>query len=354
MMARTDRRWYLVIAGSLLVVFAVRVMVGDSRLGLALFCVPPIVLAAYCFGGRAALWTAAAATLLFVVGTDDLQGAEFAIATLTRGAVFFGVALLVSELLRREAEQATLIASQRGELDELRVLREALVPASVPPTPGLEVAAAYVAAEGQVTGDFFLVVAGPGERTLLAVGDAVGHGIAAARRAAYARAVLATFATSSQDPAKLLELANTALMETDPAGLDFITAVCALVHDGRVTWASAGHPPPWDLDTGEPLGAPEPHEPLGVRREMRYDSRTLSFGRGAGLLLYSDGLTEARRAGSERGERRLLGEPAVRAELAAHRGERPEEVVQALRATACDFAGGALVDDLCLLAARRT
>ena len=353
MMPRTDRRWYLVIAGMLLAITAVRLLAADSRLGLALPSILPIILAAYCFGRRPAVITAAVATVLFATTTRDLDGVDLVMATVTRAAVFFGIAFLVSELLRRESEQSRVIAEQHGELEELRVLREALVPASVPETPGLEVATAYVAAEGQAAGDFFLVMAGPDGRTLLAVGDAVGHGVAAARRAAYARAMLATFAAYDHDPARLLELANTALLESDPGGLNFITAVCALVHDDRVTWACAGHPAPWDLDTGEPLATDSPHEPLGVTRDLRYATRTATLTRAHGLLLFSDGLTEARHAGGGDG-RRLLGEGAAREQLLAHRGERPESVVQALRTTACEFAGGALADDLCLLAARRT
>ena len=347
MMARSDRRWMLVIAAMLLAITAVRLLAGDSRLGLSLPSIVPIVLAAYCFGKRAALWTAAAATALFVLATTDMDGADLALATMTRGVVFFGVGLLVAELLRREAAQAS-------ELDELRVLREALVPASVPDTPGLDVATAYVAAEGQVAGDFFLVIPGPDGRTLLVVGDAVGHGVAAARRATYARAMLATLAGYSQDPARVLELANTALVETDPLGMDFITAVCALVHDGRLVWASAGHPEPWDLDTGDPLAIAPPNEPLGVSRSLRFTARTANLPQRGGVLLYRDGLPEARHAAGPGADRRLLGEQAARDELRAHRGERPEDVVKALSLVACDFAGGALADDLCLLAARRT
>ena len=354
MMPRKDPRWVAVIAVMLLAITAVRLLADDSRLGLALPSILPIILAAYCFGRGPALITAAVATVLFAVSTSDIEGTDLVLATVTRGVVFFGIALLISELLRREAVQARLIAEQHGELQELRVLREALVPAAVPETPGLEVATAYVAAEGQAAGDFFLVVPGPDGRTLLAVGDAVGHGVEAARRAAYARAMLATFAGYDHDPARLLELANTALVESDPTGMNFITAVCALVHGDRVTWASAGHPAPWDLDTGEPLATQPPHEPLGVSRQLRYDARSANLARDAGVLLFSDGLPEARRASSDAAGRRLLGEVAAREQLVAHRGEPPASVVSALRTAACEFARGSLADDLCLLAARRT
>jgi serine phosphatase RsbU (regulator of sigma subunit) len=67
---------------------------------------------------------------------------------------------------------------------------------------------------------------------------------------------------------------------------------------------------------------------------------------GEGVLLYTDGLTEARHEGH------FLGLDAVTATLAGLRSPSPAEAVAVLRAQAADFAYGALTDDLCLLAAR--
>jgi serine phosphatase RsbU (regulator of sigma subunit) len=64
------------------------------------------------------------------------------------------------------------------------------------------------------------------------------------------------------------------------------------------------------------------------------------------MLLYTDGLTEARHEGQ------FLGLDAVAAALAGLRNASPAEAVAVLRAQAADFAYGALTDDLCLLAAR--
>lgn len=347
---RRDRRWILVIGGTLLAILAVRLVVErPSQLGLGLPAIVPIILAAYCFSFRGALAAAAAATLVFLLSAGEIPDDDLAVATAMRALAFFGTGLVVAELLRRAGEQATVIADQRSELEELRVLREALTPAAVPETPGLDVATVFVAAEAQVAGDFYLVM--PGEQgTLLAVGDAVGHGVRAARRASYVRAMLATMAGSSQDPARLLELANTALVESDPGRLEFITVICALVSEDRVTWASAGHPPPWDLDSGEPLEGVPPFEPLGVVAGLAYASATAPLAHGGGVLLFSDGLTEARRPGVRA---RLYGEGRARELLRRHRGRPPGEVVRALEESARGFAGGMLADDLCLLAARR-
>ena len=66
------------------------------------------------------------------------------------------------------------------------------------------------------------------------------------------------------------------------------------------------------------------------------------------MLLYTDGLTEARRDG------KLLGLDAVRAALTGLHQASPKEAVAVLRARAAEFAYGTLTDDICLLAARIT
>ena len=67
---------------------------------------------------------------------------------------------------------------------------------------------------------------------------------------------------------------------------------------------------------------------------------------GAGVLLYTDGLTEARHDGM------LFGLDAVSAALAGLHTPSPTDAVAVLRARVAEFAYGALTDDLCLLAAR--
>ena len=69
---------------------------------------------------------------------------------------------------------------------------------------------------------------------------------------------------------------------------------------------------------------------------------------GAGVLLYTDGLTEARHDG------RMFGLDGVSAALGGLHWPSPIEAVAVLRARVADFAYGTLTDDLCLLAARIT
>ena len=87
---------------------------------------------------------------------------------------------------------------------------------------------------------------------MLAVGDVSGKGIEAARRATFVRTSLATFAGFVDDPRQLLEF-HQVLVERTGISSNFVTALVAVVHprEGRVAWASAGHPPPLRLDRGE-------------------------------------------------------------------------------------------------------
>ena len=134
-------------------------------------------------------------------------------ATFNRSIVFVGVAVLVSLLLRRERALASTVRAQQDEIAELESLRAALTPAEIPARPHLDVAASFTPADGLVAGDFYLVVEGPSGSTTVAVGDVVGHGLDAARCAAFVRAALATFARFTSDPVELLQLANAALVE---------------------------------------------------------------------------------------------------------------------------------------------
>jgi serine phosphatase RsbU (regulator of sigma subunit) len=74
------------------------------------------------------------------------------------------------------------------ELEDLRAIRDALTPPELPERPGLDLAAALLpAATEEVSGDFYLVAEGPQDSTVLVVGDVVGHGLEAGRRAAFTR-----------------------------------------------------------------------------------------------------------------------------------------------------------------------
>ena len=205
-----------------------------------------------------------------------------------------------------------------------------------------------------MAGDFFLVARGAENSTLVVVGDVVGHGLAAARRASFVRATIALFAEYADDPMTILRLANTALAERDP-GTEFVTALCASFAPdrGTVTWASAGHPPPWDLDRGVPLASVRHCPPLGIEPTLEGTSvTTVLAGRRGRPALHRRPARGAHRA---RGATRhaLFGEQAARDALlelhGAHAGRHRRRACARPR---CNHAEGRPADDLCLVAVR--
>jgi serine phosphatase RsbU (regulator of sigma subunit) len=262
------------------------------------------------------------------------------------------IARLQREVAIRDGDLAALherLDVAEHELDDLRAIRDALTPPELPQRPGLALAASFLPAVAeQVSGDFYLVAEGPQDSTVLVIGDVVGHGLQAARRAAFVRTTFAATAPFSDDPCRLLSWANTALIERAGVGVEFVTAACVtyLPSEQLLRWAYAGHPPALWLDDGRELIAPQQGTPLGIGPDLGCVDGSQGSTGGAGVLLYTDGLTEARHDGE------LFGLDRVSAALAGLRGPSPGQAIAVLRSRAADFAYGTLTDDLCLLAAR--
>jgi serine phosphatase RsbU (regulator of sigma subunit) len=354
--SRTERR-AAAIFGLLLAIFVVRYFVDTPGLSFVFLPIFPIVLAAFALGRNASILCAVLAAALSVVvqivspATEISTSAQI-VGGVFRTVAFVGLAILVSTMIERTTSLRRQLADAEAEVRELESLRAALTSPELPAVDGLSIATSYTPADGPVAGDFFLVAPGPSDTVLVVVGDVVGHGLAAARRASFVRATISLFAEHTSDPMSILRLANTALAEREP-GTEFVTALCAMfaTESATVTWASAGHPPPWDLDRAEPLAMRRHCIPLGIQPILHGEATTTRLPPGGGLLLYTDGLPEARTAhGTD--DRRLFGEQAARAELLRLRGASPQAIVSGLRAAAVRHAEGAPADDLCLVAVR--
>jgi serine phosphatase RsbU (regulator of sigma subunit) len=247
---------------------------------------------------------------------------------------------VVARLLER-------LAANEAELSDLRAVRDALTPPELASRPGIDLGASFLPATQGVSGDFYLVAEGPHEATAMVVGDVVGKGLRAARRAAFVRTVFSTTAPFSDDPARLLSWANTALVERAEDYREFVTVGCVTYspRDNVLRWGYAGHPPVLWLDTGEELGGARA-PPLGLSEEWAGTTTARRLSPGTGVLLYTDGVTEARYNGEQFGQTRLGH--VVR----TLRGRSPSEVVASVTTEVQEFAASGLADDLCVVAAR--
>ncbi|MEW1615941.1 MULTISPECIES: PP2C family protein-serine/threonine phosphatase [unclassified Streptomyces] len=198
------------------------------------------------------------------------------------------------------------------ELTQVRYVSEAAQRVVLPPLPRrlgpLHVASLYIAAEAeaQIGGDLY-AAARTTSGTRLIVGDVRGKGMTAVNDAAL---LLGAFRTAAHRQASLSELVTylersvcwdlTEPGETDHVGETFITATILDIpdHHGRVQMVSCGHPPPVVLRQGRPttMDALHPAPPLGLGELAPPDHSADSFPFEPGdlLLLYTDGVTEAR------------------------------------------------------------
>jgi len=230
-----------IVAGLFVALFVVRFgLERPTFVGVSFLLVPPVVVAALWFGVRGAVGVAAAAAVGFFLAewldpSVDVELHTVAMAALVRGSGLALCGVLVALLFGRQLAMAR-------ELDELEAVREALRPAAIVPRPALDLAAHYVPARDGVGGDFFLAAEGPLGSTVLLVGDVVGKGVRAARRAVFVRTSLVTFAPFEDDPARLLRLANAALIDRAGVSADYVTAACVVHRPADATIAAGPRP----------------------------------------------------------------------------------------------------------------
>ena len=317
----------------------------------------PVVLSSFWLGRWAGVGAGLIASVLLQVtialsGNDSNDPTAFGEAA--RGIVYTGIGYAVGAFAESRLALERALVRRDLELEELHTLQDALAPSEPPARPSLQLATCYIPAEQGVSGDFHLVVPAAGGSTLIAVGDVAGRGLDAAKRAWYVRTLLITSADVATDPSVVLERANRALVEDSGFGGPFVTVACMLLHDdGTLEWALAGHDAPIQLDTGVPLsGGGRSGLPLGVSEKLGCRTAAAALEPSAGLLVYTDGLTEARRDSQGTNGFELFGERRIAAMLSDLSGLPSSDVLARVRDEVQLFSGGSLADDLCMVALR--
>ncbi|MDN3261271.1 SpoIIE family protein phosphatase [Streptomyces sp. CSDS2] len=264
-----------------------------------------------------------------------------------------------AEEARQQAEEARQQAeADRARLqDALAVLQQSLLPDSLPDVPGVETAAYYHTAHpARLGGDFYDVFRIDGERFGFFIGDVCGKGPQAAALTSLTRYTLRAAAMHDPDPVAALTTLNKVLHERYAGSGDprYCTAVFGTLEPdsatGRVAvhLASGGHPPAVTVRAdGTADFLPTPGGLLvGILPSAPFTAATTVLAPGDLLLLYTDGITEARTGEDRTG---LYGDEALLACVAGHAGEPPSAVIRALTGVLRGFGDG-LDDDTALLA----
>ncbi len=240
--------------------------------------------------------------------------------------------------VRRIAERER----QRVELETARRIQSSILPELPPRLAGVDIAHAYLPAS-EVGGDFYDVLALEDGRLALAVGDVAGHGVSSGLIMSMAKSALAVQVTFNPDVAAVFNTLNRTVYQT--ARKRLLATLCYALLDPRrleLVYASAGHLFPYRINAAGRVEALESVAyPLGVRGEIHVEPRTARLAPGDTLFLFSDGLVEARREGSED----LFGFERLEQSLTRHAGGSVESLRDGVLADVTRFAGDAPRED---------
>jgi phosphoserine phosphatase RsbU/P len=245
-------------------------------------------------------------------------------------------------LLRRDQE----LGEMRNELDLARRIQLSILPRPFPESASFRVAARYIPMTA-VAGDFYdFIHPGPDSAGIL-VADVSGHGVPAALIASMVKMAAAAQNEHSREPAKLLAGMNTALAGNTQD--QFVTAAYVHLdaHAREFRYAAAGHPPMLLLRRGHVQEVIENGFVLAMRDSTAYTQRAQALEPGDRLILYTDGILEARNAQSRLfGEEQLYATAQETADLSpTHAADRIVAAVESwskyqeddLTVIVCDF-----------------
>ncbi len=257
------------------------------------------------------------------------------------------------EIVRQALAERAQLSRLRQELEVARHLQLSSLPQVFPPFPDRTDFEVYAAMEPakEVGGDFYDFALVGGDRLAVMIGDASGKGVSAAMFIAMARSMLRSAVVRGASPAQALGLANGTLAVENHTMMFATVFVGVLdLRTGWMTYASAGHNPPYLVVPGapvQPLGG-RTGIALGVMDDAEYDDEEVQVPQNASIVLFTDGVTEANAP-----DMTMFDEVRLEAALGDLAREGPEGTVVAIQDAVRRFADGAeQADDITVLAAR--
>jgi sigma-B regulation protein RsbU (phosphoserine phosphatase) len=277
----------------------------------------------------------------------------------------------VCDFVQKPWDNRQLLTAVRTEIDKGRVRRQErqiaarqfseaqriqrkLLPAALPDIDGCELAASWEPAAG-VGGDCYDAIAFGPRRVALSIADVVGKGIPAALLMSNLQAAVRAFACEATEPAELCQQVNRILCGNIAEGRFISFFYCTLdTEHGTLTYANAGHYPPIllcgdgsveRLATGGPV--------LGIFNDAAYEQRQVRVASGDRVVLFTDGITDVRRAGADEhaADYDDFGEDRLVALARQHRACCPSLLQERVGAAVSAFAGGEFQDDATLIVA---
>ena len=314
-------------------------------------------------GAKPVILTAESAPLLAPFIAKGSSAAVFPIATPTEVIATVTVVSLDPDrrIDARTIDAASAITAQAAlAIDNARLyqqqkdfadaMQRSLLPQVRPDVRGLDVGEVYAAsARMDVGGDLYDYVALADGRLAVVLGDVTGHGIDAAADMAMAKFVFRTLVREHPEPSDFLRAANQVVVDEIAPG-KFITLLYLVVdpETGLVRCGSGGHPPPRLVSpAGEVVPLAVRGLALGIDVGQEYDEATAVLAPGGAVVLFTDGVLEAR-SGTE-----MYGFERLDALLGRRRDLGSEDLAAAVIHSARRFTGGELLDDCAVVVVKR-
>ncbi|MEX2557890.1 MAG: SpoIIE family protein phosphatase [Actinomycetota bacterium] len=264
---------------------------------------------------------------------------------------------LAQDLARRAALAVDNARLFQDRSHVARTLQRSLLPPHLPQIPGVELAARYHAAgEGsEVGGDFYDVFRTGKDDWAILIGDVCGKGADAAALTALARYTVRAAAMQARKPSRVLTQLNEALVTAavPEHGLDLRFCTVAYTRlrpmdiGVRVTSTAGGHPPPYILRRdGRVETACRTGTLIGVLPEIDLTDHSTELQPGDALILYTDGVTEARGPSGD------FGEAAFQELVSTCAGLDASSIAERIESTVLEFQGGEPRDDIALIVVR--
>lgn len=200
----------------------------------------------------------------------------------------------VAELFGLGLERASASDRDRAVADRLQ---RSLLPGLLPFVPGAHTAAMYEAgaANLEVGGDWYDVVAAGPDRYVLGIGDVVGRGLHAAVTMGELRHAFAALVSRTDSLSAIVENLDHSAQNVEGARLSTMVAASYQPSTGDLELISAGHMPPMVLRaSGEVIQLPNGGPPLGLGDDIARSTMNTTLAAGDSLWLYTDGLVERR------------------------------------------------------------
>ncbi len=248
---------------------------------------------------------------------------------------------------RVDAESRTVSDKLRQELEESKEIQAALMPKALPNIEGFDIAFAWNPARA-VGGDYFDVLKFSDSHTALCIADVAGKGMPAALLMSNVQAVLKSFASDLVAPGELCARVNS-VMCSNIVSHRFITCFYALLdtQHRKLSYTNAGHCPPMLIRNGACLRLKEGGPVLGVFPDRRYQHEGIDLQSGDCLVLFTDGVTEARSASG-----REFGEDRLQELLTDGHKLRAADLRDRIMAAVSEFSDGEVYDDATLMVVR--